>query len=137
MPMLDSKRDATDTSLYAPMGFAMTVPLVSLLGVHKLPIDDLKDDADIQRSTRQMMARALNIGHVVAFVGAGVSKAYGYPDWKELVSQLEHELQLEPDQRRPPCSYCGGPQLHSWLHESDQLLMRLERCEQTCIEQHK
>jgi len=39
----------------------------------------------IESHARQILSRALNIGRVVAFVGAGVAMSYGRISWKELV----------------------------------------------------
>jgi tetratricopeptide (TPR) repeat protein len=43
----------------------------------------------IESHARQILSRALNIGRVVAFVGAGVAMSYGRISWRELVN-TEH-----------------------------------------------
>ncbi|MGH7789842.1 MAG: SIR2 family NAD-dependent protein deacylase [Candidatus Binatia bacterium] len=57
-----------------------------LLGVHHLGIGDIDDEGEIQRRTECMVARALNIGRAVAFVGSGVSRAYDHPSWTSFVA---------------------------------------------------
>lgn len=52
-------------------------------GLLQLGLDDLSDD-EVQSRVRRMIARALNTERAVAFVGSGVSVAYGYPSWREL-----------------------------------------------------
>jgi hypothetical protein len=48
------------------------------------------------------LERALIQGHCVPFVGAGLSRGAGLPDWSELVARLAHELGLDPTETYDP-----------------------------------
>ena len=61
-------------------------------------------ESKFQEYAMRDLARELNRGSVVAFVGSGVSAAYGLPTWKRFVSQVVLEHQSE----------AGGP-----LEDSD------------------
>jgi SIR2-like domain len=54
---------------------------------------DTMDPDLIEEHGRALLARALNIGNVVAFLSAGVSMAYGRISWKALVEDLVKEAQ--------------------------------------------
>ncbi len=43
-------------------------------------------------------ARALRLGDATAFVGAGLSRPAGYPDWRGLVRVMAQEMGLDPDE---------------------------------------
>jgi hypothetical protein len=43
-------------------------------------------------------ARALRLGDAIAFVGAGLSKPAGYPDWRGLVRVMAREMGLNVDE---------------------------------------
>ena len=45
----------------------------------------------IQARTLQMLFRSLNAGRLMAFVGSGVSRAYGYPSWDCLVGEIKKQ----------------------------------------------
>src|SRR5437868_5811086 len=49
---------------------------------------DTMDPELIQRHGELLLSRSINIGRVVAFVGAGVSMSYGRISWRELVRAL-------------------------------------------------
>jgi tetratricopeptide (TPR) repeat protein len=49
---------------------------------------DTMDPELIQRHGELLLSRAINIGRIVAFVGAGVSMSYGRISWRELVREL-------------------------------------------------
>jgi SIR2-like domain len=49
---------------------------------------DTMDPDLIQRHGELLLSRAVNIGRIVAFVGAGVSMSYGRISWRELVREL-------------------------------------------------
>jgi SIR2-like protein len=49
---------------------------------------DTMDPELIQRHGELLLSRAVNIGRIVAFVGAGVSMSYGRISWRELVRAL-------------------------------------------------
>ena len=67
-----------------------TTPLV---GTSYLGFESAADEDEIQQRSRYMLARALNIGRLVGFVGAGISVPYGYVDWPTFVSQAVQETQ--------------------------------------------
>ncbi len=61
-----------------------------------------------------MLARALNLGNTVAFVGAGCSIPLGYPTWRGLAQELvEHtlgalaELESDPQAQADACRLMG------------------------------
>ncbi len=63
------------------------------------------DSALIERHAVMHLSRALNIGAAVAFMGAGVSMAYGRISWKNLVTELQRDAltaleELEPNEDR-------------------------------------
>lgn len=60
----------------------------ALLGVHHLGFDGALTESEIEHRTKQMLARCLNMGNVIAFVGSGVSTAYGYPDWSTFTQSI-------------------------------------------------
>lgn len=98
-----------------------------LVGVHQLGLEHETDEDDIQRRTRHMIARSLNIGRVVAFAGSGLSAAYArYPSWDSLVDEAETIADEMGAVRRPP----HHP---SELHRSDRLLLRLGECEEAVL----
>ena len=59
-------------------------------------LDDEKLDSltpsSIRRAGEYGLYRALNIGRVIAFVGSGISAAYGRVNWRELVEQIEKDV---------------------------------------------
>lgn len=61
---------------------------VDVVGSMILGLEGARNEKEIESRTRAMLARSLNVGNVVAFVGAGVSKAYDYPDWSEFTQSV-------------------------------------------------
>ena len=61
-----------------------------MIGVHLLGFEGTSNEKEIQSRTRQMLARALNMGRVIGFVGTGISNAYGYKDWKYFAHDTVH-----------------------------------------------
>jgi hypothetical protein len=65
-----------------------------IFGAHRIPYDPPmrgRSDAEFllseereQADTMNMLSRAINVGRVIAFVGSGVSRNYGYPQWREM-----------------------------------------------------
>jgi tetratricopeptide (TPR) repeat protein len=49
---------------------------------------DTMDPELIQRHGELLLSRSINIGRIVAFVGAGVSMSYGRISWREMVREL-------------------------------------------------
>lgn len=58
------------------------------LGVQHLGLDKCDDEAQVQHWSRQLLARALNTDRTVAFVGSGVSRAYGHPSWTKFARRV-------------------------------------------------
>jgi SIR2-like domain len=56
---------------------------------------DTMDPDLIQRHGELLLSRAVNIGRIVAFVGAGVSMSYGRISWRELVRALLDSAEQE------------------------------------------
>jgi hypothetical protein len=50
------------------------------------------DPIIIESHAIEHLARALNLGHVIAVVGSGVSAAYGYVSWSEMLSWLAADI---------------------------------------------
>jgi tetratricopeptide (TPR) repeat protein len=61
---------------------------IPLVGIHQIGFHGAIDEDDIQCRTRQMIARSLNTRRVVAFVGSGVSAAYGHTNWDTYAAEL-------------------------------------------------
>jgi tetratricopeptide (TPR) repeat protein len=57
-------------------------------GAHKMPHQPGADRAERSRRNEHMLCRALNLGTVVAFVGAGCSAAFGYPNWARFAREM-------------------------------------------------
>jgi hypothetical protein len=55
-------------------------------------IEQTLDGRMIERHAEALLARALNTRRVIAFVGSGVSAAYGRATWGELVRLAKHEV---------------------------------------------
>lgn len=70
---------------------------LALVGAHQIGFDGA-DEAEIEARTIGMLSRALNIKKVLAFVGSGVSGAYGFPLWHQFASRGV-ELTLEPSHK--------------------------------------
>lgn len=60
-------------------------------GNERFPVDPLASRKDLERRSRIMLARALNLRTVVAFIGSGCSAPLGYPVWRGLVTDLVKE----------------------------------------------
>jgi tetratricopeptide (TPR) repeat protein len=56
---------------------------------------DTMDHDLIQRHGELLLSRSINIGRIVAFVGAGVSMSYGRISWRELVRELLESAEKE------------------------------------------
>ena len=57
-------------------------------GTERFPPNELASREDREQRTMIMLARALNLRTVVAFVGSGCSAPLGYPPWRQLVKQV-------------------------------------------------
>jgi len=60
----------------------------TLMGIHQIGFDGAVDEEEIDNRSRQMLARCLNTRNVIAFIGSGISSAYGCPTWSSLASYL-------------------------------------------------
>ena len=59
-----------------------------VFGAHLRPMRDFASWEEIQNATEQALYRALDIGNVTAFAGAGMSRDFGYPLWPKLVEDV-------------------------------------------------
>jgi len=50
---------------------------------------------EIQNCTLQLLARALNSGRCMAFIGSGLSCGYGYPSWTKLTLKAVEETKKQ------------------------------------------
>lgn len=66
-------------------------------GSHLFPLRDLKTADDLQAATEHALYRALSIGHVIGFVGSGMSVDFGYPSWKTLADEILTEVRKDKD----------------------------------------
>src|ERR1700692_1940421 len=77
-----------------------TIPFLSdhyAFGAHKMPRPTLEAPGERKRWSEHMLCRALNLGTVVAFVGAGCSRPFDYPSWSKFASKiLDKTLALNP-----------------------------------------
>jgi len=53
---------------------------------------DTMDHDLIQRHGELLLSRSINIGRMVAFIGAGVSMSYGRISWRELVRESHSSI---------------------------------------------
>lgn len=92
------------------------------LGAGRIPRSEWLPE-ERERRTREMLCRSLNLGTVVAFVGAGCSTAFGLPSWPELIHEVIDSLPRKvPDQRREQLkSYCEG--------QAERFMFVLEECQ--------
>lgn len=58
------------------------------LGPSHVLISYATNEIDVQKLTIDMLSRELNTRRVVGFVGSGVTRAYGYPSWKEFAHTI-------------------------------------------------
>jgi tetratricopeptide (TPR) repeat protein len=72
------------------------------IGASKLGFERAHSEDEVQEITRQQLLRELNTRRVVAFVGSGISRAYGYGTWTqfaiEVATQAKEVLErTDPD----------------------------------------
>jgi len=84
------------------------------LGAHRFPrVPGEPREVQLQR-TRDMLARALNLGTTVAFVGAGCSIPLGYPTWRILALELvDHTLDILAQLENAPAARLDTERLSS------------------------
>ena len=71
------------------------------IGIHQTGLDQPLSDEEFQARALSMLYRALNIGHVTAFTGSGVSRNYLRSDWSGLTRKIRHayeKIHLGEDQ---------------------------------------
>jgi hypothetical protein len=99
--------------------------------------NNLTADA-IEENGKSLLLRALNIRRAIAFVGSGVSVAYGRYGWRELVTDIKDELVGHVKARCAPLSRQQA-QLIAALEDLKQarnqnageiLLLTVQLCEQ-------
>lgn len=84
------------------------------------------DPAKIEEEGRYLLARALNIGRAIAFVGSGVSVAHGRPTWTELVELLARSVNTDLEKLRD--SKIRGNE--AWKEQDDQFIRLLKRLDE-------
>jgi tetratricopeptide (TPR) repeat protein len=109
-------------------------------GAHKLPPTRIADRDERIRSYEHMLCRALNLRTVVAFVGAGCSAAFGYPNWEEFARKT-----VELTRRNVPPKHRA--RLNEYLKvlksygkgrcPADKLTLFVEICKSILIEEEK
>src|SRR5437899_2736059 len=57
-------------------------------GAERFPLPAHAPWSERETRSRLMLARALNLGTVVAFIGSGCSSPLGYPTWHQLVKRV-------------------------------------------------
>lgn len=62
--------------------------LILEFGAERFPLPPKASRKDRIARSKAMLARALNVGNVVAFVGSGCSAPLGYPTWKGMVTDV-------------------------------------------------
>lgn len=83
----------------------------------------LDDRAQRERSYQHMLCRALNLGTVVGFVGAGCSWTQGYPTWKDLAlniakftrTKIPERASEVPRVSKALTKRCPSEQLTLWI----------------------
>lgn len=110
----------------------------------------LDDRAQRERSYQHMLCRALNLGTVVGFVGAGCSWTQGYPTWKQLALNIAQFTRTKFPERASevPCvrevltwygdcdKSCPSEQLTLWIGKCMTILeTKPELYEQFLIDQ--
>lgn len=92
-----------------------------------------EDDKEWDARSYDLFARAHQSGRLMAFVGAGVSKAYGYPLWEEFVRSL---LEYVRDKLRREEVYEWSFGEH-WLTREEILLTELQKAEDLWRREYK
>ena len=67
-------------------------PSLAMMGIHRTGLVHVDTDTLITQHSCEMLARTLNTGHVIAFVGSGLSIAAGYPSWDEIIEKIARHL---------------------------------------------
>lgn len=70
--------------------------LGSNIGTRMLGFEGITDQDEIQNRTVQMLARALNTGRVIGFVGSGIPQALGYPSWGKMALGVVKKTLKDP-----------------------------------------
>lgn len=78
-----------------------TVPQ-TLYGAHLQPLREFATPEALENATLQALYRALDIGDLVAFAGAGMSVDYGYPVWSKLGTEVVSAVKKAAEQLKPP-----------------------------------
>lgn len=115
------------------------MPKVPLIGIHQIGFDGAETPEEITSRTTQMIARSLNVRSTIAFVGSGISSAYGHANWDayatELVEYTRKELEgkISEGHKRTLDAYVAGTTTETpttLLHRSDRTLLVLNLCDE-------
>lgn len=60
----------------------------ALIGIHHVGYTGAITEEEIDGRSLQMLARALNIRNLVAFIGSGLSRPYGHLTWDEFTKEV-------------------------------------------------
>lgn len=109
-----------------------------LFGAHQIGFEGAASEDEIEKRTRHMLARSLNSRNAIAFVGSGISNAYGHPRWDDLAFALveytldkRNEISLKGEEEGMLNSFIKGER-SSHLTSEDQKLVILELCNEIC-----
>jgi tetratricopeptide (TPR) repeat protein len=116
------------------------MPKVPLVGIHQIGFDGAETSKEIESRTTQMIARSLNVRSTIAFVGSGISSAYGHDNWdkyaKELVTYTLGQLseKIREEHVKTLAAYVASKELKNGksnlLRRSDQTLLILDLCDE-------
>ena len=69
------------------------MPKVPLVGIHQIGFDGAETPQEVTARTLQMISRSLNVRSTIAFIGSGISSAYGHDNWDNFATKLvKHTL---------------------------------------------
>ena len=64
-------------------------------GAHLRPLREFQTFPELEQATHQALYRALDIGDLIAFAGAGVSSDFGYPMWGKLAGLVVDKVKSD------------------------------------------
>lgn len=124
----------------------MTISLADhfAFAAHKMSHKRGADPAELRQRNEHMLCRALNLGTVVAFVGAGCSAAFGYPTWAKFASEMidltRREIPSRSRHRDALDRFRGVLEQYKQQDRpcpSDRLTLFIDACKSILIEEQK
>src|ERR1700720_2089952 len=107
-------------------------------GAHKMPHKLGADREERSKRNEHMLCRALNLGTVVAFVGAGCSAAFGYPTWSTFASEMIRlATGVTPSKHHDALRRFRGVLDTNASPRSDQLTLFIDFCKSILAEEQK